>query len=158
MLAETMKIVPIAHANDLNVNATQECDSINLSGFHKVTFIVQYHTLGVADHDIRVQSGLTNAALTTEMPFRYAFGGAAQGAANCDVLAAWATSTDLRVTQATYSDYMLVIEVEAADLRLDHQWVTLQTADTVTNATGLYTAFAILAPRYADNRSATALA
>ena len=158
MFSEDYKIVPIAHANDININATQECDSINMSGFHKVTFLVQYHTLGVANHDIRVQSGLTNAALTTQMSFSYAYGGAAQGAANCDVLGAWATSTDLRVVQATYSDYMLVIEVNAADLQLDHKWVTLQTADTVTNATGLYTAFAILEPRYTKNRSLTAIA
>lgn len=159
MLTEKMKIVPIAHANDLNVGATQVTDSINMKNFHKATILIQFHTLGTASATLKVYSGATDAALTSALTFSYAFGGAAQGTANCDKLAAWATSANLTITHGTYSDYMLVIEVDASDMDVTNGegWLTVETTDP-GSATGLYTAFAILEPRYTGNRSDSALA
>jgi len=159
MLAEKYKIVPIAHANDLNVGATQVTDSINMKGFHKATFVLQFHSLGTASATLKVYSGATDASLDSALTFSYAFGGAAQGSANCDKLAAWATSANLTITHTTYSDYMLVIEVDASDMDVANgeEWLTIETTDP-TGATGLYTAIAILEPRYTGNRSDSALA
>jgi hypothetical protein len=165
MIAEGLKIVPIAHANDLNVGSTQVTDSINMSGYHRATFAIQFHTLGGATATLKVYSGATAASLDSALTFRYAWGGAAQGTAtagsatSCDVLAAWGTSADLSLTHTTYSDFMLVIEVDASDMDVanEEEWLTIETTDP-TGATGLYTAFAILTPRYAANRSVTALA
>ena len=157
--AERVKYVPIGHLNDINVNATQECDSVNMKNFHKATFLVQYQTIAVQNHTVRLYSGAADAATTTAMTFRYAFGGAAQGAANCDKLAATLTSNGLVVANATYSDYLLVIEVDASEMTPGHSWLTLQTADDiVAGATGTYTALAVLEPRYTGNRSDSALA
>ena len=164
MFAEQFKICPVAHANDLDT-ATTVTDSINMAGYHKCTFLIQFHTLGVASATLKVYSGASDASLDSALTFRYAFGGAAQGTAtagsttSCDVLAAWSTSADLTITHTTYSDFMLIIEVDAAEMDLanDEEWLTIQTTDP-GGATGLMTVFAILEPRYAANRSATALA
>ena len=158
MFSEKYKIVPIAHANNID-DGTSVTDSINMKNFHKATFLIQFHTLGTASATLQVYSGATDAALTSALTFTYAFGGAAQGSANCDVLAAWGTSADLTITHGTYSDYMLVIEVEASkmDLANNENWLTVQFTDPGT-ATGLVTVFAILEPRYKANRSVTALA
>ena len=158
-LAENMKIVPIASDLDLAGSATNPCDSINMKGYHFATFIINYQTIGGADHDVIVYSGATDAALTSALTFNYAFGGAAQAAANCDVLAANATSAALRVANATYDNYMLVVEVDASDMDVANgeEWLTLSFPDTLTGATGNVSVIAILEPRYTGNRSVTAL-
>ena len=159
MISENYKIVPVAHANDLNVGVIQVTDSINMKGFHKATFILQFHTLGGASATLKVFSGATDAALTSALPFNYAFGGAAQGSADCDVLAAWAASENLTIDHTAKSDAMLVIEVNASgmDVNNSENWLTIETTDP-TGATGLYTCIAILEARYTGNRSASALA
>lgn len=158
-LAENFKIVPVASDLDLAGSATNPCDSINMKGYHHATFIVNYQTIGGADHDVAVYSGATDAALTSALTFRYAFGGAAAAAANCDVLAAAATSAMLRVANATYDNYMLVIEVDASDMDIANaeEWLTLAFPDTLTGATGNVSAVAILEPRYTSDSSGTAL-
>ncbi len=158
MLAETMKIVPIGANVDLNVNATQECDSLNMATFHRATFLVQYQTIATQNHTLRVYSGATDAATTTALTFRYAWGGAAQGTADCDKLSAWTSANSIVVDNAAKDDTLLVIEVEGSDMTEGHNWLTLQTADdVVAGATGTYAALAILQPRYTGNRSESAL-
>jgi hypothetical protein len=170
-LAEQLKIVPVAHDIDLSSAATMACDSINVAGIHKAMFVCQYQSIGGANHDVVLYSGVTNAATTTAVEVRYAFGGAAQGTAtagstvSCDVLGATAstvsTSTPahaIRVAHATYSDHILVIEADMAAIANGHQWLTLQFEDTLTGATGNVVVMAILEPRYSGYRSATVLA
>lgn len=165
MFAEKFKIVPVANYLALDP-ATAYTDSINMKNFHRATFIFQVATLGGADSHIWVYSGAADATYTSALPYRYAFGGAAVGSASCDVLAAWAanpgtyaTPTALHLTFGTYSDYMLVIEVDAADMDMANQeeWLAVGFLDTDTGCTGNISAIAILEPRYTANRSATAL-
>jgi len=157
---ENYKVVPIASDLDLAGSATNPCDSINMKGFHHATFLINYQTIGGADHDVKVYSGATDAALTSALTFHYAFMGAAAGSANCDVLAADATSAALRVAHATYDNYMLVVEVDGSDMDVANgeEWLTLTFPDTLTGATGNVSVVAILEPRYTGNRSLTALA
>ena len=157
---ENYKVVPVASDLDLAGSATNPCDSINMKGFHHATFLINYQTIGGADHDVKVYSGATDAALTSALTFHYAFMGAAAAAANADVMAADATSAALRVANATYDNYMLVVEVDASDMDVANgeEWLTLSFPDTLTGATGNVSAVAILEPRYTGNSSATALA
>lgn len=159
-IAEEYKIVPIASDMDVSGSATNPCDSINMKNYHSATFIVNLQTLGGAALYCKLYSGATDGALTSALTFRYAFGGAAAGSANCDVLAAWATSANLSIAHATYDNYMLVIEIDASDMDLDNNenWLTLSFPDTDTGATGNLSCVAILKPRYTGNRSVTALA
>lgn len=158
-LGEEKKIVPVLSDGDLAAGASLSCDSINMEGFHRATFIVNYQTIGGAANYVLLYSGATDGALTSALTFNYAFGGAATGAANADVLAANATSANLSVAHATYDNYMLVVEVDASDMDIanNENWLTLTFADTDTGATGNVSVVAILEPRYTNNLSGSAL-
>jgi len=171
MLAENYKIVPIYNEYDLTTDdTTMPSDSWNMKNYHHATIILQYTGLGTQSTWCYVKSGTTAAALTSDVYFNYAFGGAATGtavagsAASCDVLAAWGTTSSttayVTVTHATYINSMLVIEVDAAamDLANNEEWMTVNHTDNTTGATGHVTGFAILQPRYKENRIATCLA
>lgn len=166
MFPEKYKIVPVLSDGDLNAGASLSCDSINMKNYHDATFIVGFQTIGVAATYVLLYSGATDAALTSALTFRYAFGGAATGTAvagstaSSDVLAAWATSANLSVAHATYDNYMLIIHILATEMDLanNEDWLTLTFADTDTGATGNVQVHAVLTPRYACSRSETALA
>lgn len=157
-MIENLKIVPVLSDQDLNSAATMPGDSINMANYHRATFIVGFQTIGGAANYVKVYSGATDGATTTALTFRYAFGGAAAGSANCDVLAAWGTSANLTVAHGTYDNYMLIIDVLASEMGAGHKWLTIQFEDTDTGATGNVQVHALLQPRFAGNRSVTALA
>ena len=164
MLAERMKIVPVA--NELAMDpATSYTDSINMKNYHHATFILKFSAIGGADSHLWAYSGAADATYTSALPFKYAFGGAAIGSASCDVLAAWTSNLSggvpaaVHITNATYSNYMMVVEIDAADMDMANQeeWLALGFLDTDGSATGNVTVIAVLEPRYTKNRSATAL-
>jgi len=154
--AEQYKVVPVGHA--LDISSTVDSDSINMKGFHKATFIITIDTLGTASSVLTVNSGATDGAITSALYFDYAFGGAAIASADCDVLAATTNANTLSITYGTYSDYMLVVEVDASamDTANEEEWLTLRFTDPGT-ATGTVDIIAILEPRYGGNCSVTAL-
>jgi hypothetical protein len=160
MLSERFKIVPVLSDQDLSgTDAGMKGDSINMSGYHKCTFIVGLQTLGGADPTVGVYSGATDAAVTTFVPFNYAYGSAAAGSANCDVLAAWTKATSVvTIANASKDNFMLIIEVDAAEMASTHKWLTIQFADPSTGATGNVQVHAVLQPRFGSNVSVTALA
>jgi hypothetical protein len=100
-----------------------------------------------------------DGAETTALAFPYAYGGAAIGSANCDVLDAWATAatTGVVVADASHDSEMLVCEVEASAMNqaLSHDWLTIKPNG---GTSGIAHIVAILKPRYGNNVSATALA
>lgn len=155
MLSQQKKIVPVA--NELAMDpAASYTDGINMKNYHKATFICKFSAIGGADSHVWVYSGAAEAAYSSALEYQYAFGGAAIGSANCDVLAAFAanpggsTPTALHITNATYSNYMLIIEVNAAkmDIANGEEWLSLGFLDTDGGATGNVTVIAILEPRF----------
>jgi len=165
-LPEKFKVVPVANYLALDP-ATAYTDSINMKNYHRATFIFQVATLGGADSHIWVYSGIADATYTSALPYKYAFGAAATGSASCDVLAAdsanpgtYATPTALHLTFGTYSDFMLIIEVNSEDMDMANQeeWLAVGFLDTDTGCTGNISCIAILEPRYSQARSVTALA
>ena len=167
MLAENYKIVPVYNEYDLSTHdTTQPSDSWNMKDFHKATIILQYWTLGTASPIVYVYSGTTDGAQTSALTFNYAFAGADTGTAvagstaSCDVLSAWGSSAALTVTHGTYTDSMLVIEIDASamDVANGEEWMTINHTDPTSGGTGNVTAFVILTPRYRSNRSGTCLA
>lgn len=158
MLSENFKIVPVLSDQDLNSAATMDGDSINMSKYHKATFIVGLQTLGGANCEFGLYSGATDGACTTFVPFNYAYGSAATGSASSDVLAAWTKATALvAIAHATKDNFMLVVEVDAAEMAQTHKWLTFRFADTPTGSTGNAQVHAILEPRFGSNVSVSAL-
>jgi hypothetical protein len=169
LLSEELKFVPISAAIDVNGAAENDGDSVNMRDFHNATYIIYTGTMATADAYVKFYSGATAGTKTSACAFRYAFGGAAIGtavagsASSCDVLGAWTTAvaaTGAAITNATYDDYMMVCEVDAAqmDMANGEEWLTITLADTDTGATGTCEVFAVLRPRYTQNRSVTCLA
>ena len=158
-LAEEKKIVPVLNYDDMDTGTALDGDSINMKNFHRATFIVNLHDIGTASPVLYLYSGATDGDKTSALTFHYAFGGAAQGTALCDVLAADATSAALTLTHGTYDDFMLIVEINAEDMDVanSEEWLTISFSDPGT-AEGHVTATAILEPRYTGNLSGTALA
>jgi len=156
MMAEELKIVPVMNSADVATGS--DCDSINMKGFHKATFLFTFGTV-TTDIVITPKSGTTEGTKTTAVPSVYAAGGAAIGTAvagstaSCDVLAAWtATATTVPLTAA--SNKFLVVEIDADAITSGHNWLTLTVA---AGTSGICHCVAILSPRYTGNRSATCL-
>jgi hypothetical protein len=158
MISEYCKIVPIAAPIDLNATSPVACDSINMKNFHAATLVFLMGTLGGASSVLTILSGATNGAQTSALTFNYAWGAAAQTVANCDVLNAWTSAASVTITHGTYSNYMLVCEVDAKsmDLANNEEWLTAIFTDP-TGATGLVNGIAILESRYSGGQSVTAL-
>lgn len=161
MLTENFKIVPIAAALDLNGTSPVACDSINMKGYHKATFIFITGTLGGASAVLTFTSGATNGAQTSVVDFNYAWAGTAYTGATADVLNALtfvAGATGVTLTHGTYDLWMLVCEIDAAcmDIANGENWLTAIFTDP-GGATGLVSGVAILEPRYGNAQSVTAL-
>ena len=156
---EKYKIVPIGVDIDFNIGASNLSDSINMKNYHRATFLIQLADIGTASPILYLYSGATDAACTSALTFRYAFGSAAQASANCDVLTAWATSAALTLTHGTYDNYLLVVDILTSEMDTanDEEWLTLDFTDP-GGATGQAIVIAILSPRYSGNQSITALA
>ena len=166
-LAEEKKIVLVASALNLATGATQVTKAINMKNFHRATFLIDVGTMGTSNSTLKAYSGATDAttAITSAIAFKYAYGGSTSIwgtiAAGADVLAAETTvvaATGLVIVQATYPNYLLVVEVEATkmDVANGEEWLMLEFTDAGTS-TGLVSIFAILEPRYTGNLSLTAL-
>ena len=163
-LAQEKKIVWLAEDIDINSAATNPSDGINMKNYHDCLFVVHYIDLGAANHYVRVQSGATEGAYSSNLLFKYAFGGAALSAASADVYATWASVTAavpyLSVAHGTYDNYTLLVYVEAADMDVANQeeWLNISFDDDLTTATGQAVVMAILTPRYPSGNIATCLA
>jgi hypothetical protein len=158
-IPEKFKIVPIANDLPLTANPTMP-DSINMSKYHRATFIIQTHTLGGGDPVLTCLSGAADATKTSTLYFKYAYAGSAVLGTTADVLAAdSALVNTLTIAHATYDNWMLIVEVNADDMDMANQeeWLTLNFADAGAT-TGNVTIVAILEPRYTQARSVTALA
>lgn len=144
---------------DLSSGTNLDSDSINMKNFHRATFIIGWQDIGTDNPVLYVYSGVADGDFDSALTFHYAFGGAAQGSANADVLAADATSEALAVDHATKDNFMLIVEVEAVDMDVDNgePWLTIRIVDTGTG-TGNVQIHAILEPRYTKKRSVSALA
>lgn len=156
MFSENAKIVPLM--NSANVSTGADCDSIDMSGFHKATFLFTFGTV-TTNIVITPKSGISEGTKTNAVPSQYAEGGAVIGTAvvastaSCDVLAAWtATATTVPLTAA--SNKFLVVEIDAKAITQGDSWLTLTVA---AGTSGICHCVAILEPRYTGNRSGTCL-
>jgi hypothetical protein len=155
MIAENYKIVPIIHSTT-DFGATTDTDSIDMSNYHKATFIFNFGAC-TGDVTFSFNSGATEGTKTTAVVAKAALGGAAIGTAvaastaSCDVLGAWqAITTTLAITCTTK---MVVVEVSAQSMAPTHKWLT----GTVAATAGIVSGVAILEPRYGSSRIGTCL-
>jgi len=152
-LYEGKKIVPVMQSLDLNNGV--DADSINMKNFHRAAFLIMFGADLSGDFVLTVNSGASDAAKTTAETFKYTYGGAAIGSANCDVLEAVAESAALTCTGTTFVSRMLIVEIDADKLTDDQPWLTLSFSNA--GAAGKCTIFALLDPRYTPFGGTSAL-
>lgn len=149
---ECCKIVPVMNTADYTTGLAG--DSINMSGYHRATFIVTLDgTVAGANGVIQLFSGATNGAETTALTPRYAWGGAAIGTAvagstaSSDVLAAIATAatTGVVVGDTAHDSFMCVIDILASEMASTHKWLTIKPNGGTAGGCHIV---AILEPRY----------
>ena len=157
MLTENLKWVPVMNA--ANVSTGTDCDSINMSGIHKATFLFMCGTV-TTDLTITPTTGKTEGTKTNAVTCLSAIGGAVIGTAagsgslvSCDVLSAW-TSNATAATVSAASNKFFVIEVDGASITTGDSWLTLTVA---AGTSGIVFCVAVLEPRFGNNRSLTAL-
>ena len=149
-------IVPLTDQDGVEITANTELDSIALNKYGHATIVLMFSTTLTGDNVLTVERGATDSADTSDATFHYRVGGAAIGSANCDVLAADATSAALTLTAATYQNKILVLELDVDEMA-GYDWATVDFDGTASG--GTVTAIAILSkPRYAEAILDTALA
>jgi len=151
MINENYKVVPLMNKADVSTGA--DCDSFNMSLYHKATVIFTFGTVD-ANATITPKSGATSGAKTTDIPAKYAVGSATIGAPNSDVLGAWIDEED-DFTIATASNKFVVVEISGAAIKQGEPWVTITV--NASNDAGACHAVAILEPRYKSGQSPSAL-
>jgi hypothetical protein len=106
-------------------------DSINFRDVHHACFICSFGAL-TGTSVLTVKTGASAGTQTTALTFNYRWASAAAGTATADVYGAWATSAALSITDGTYEDFLLIIEVDASEVTAAEPWVTLAVDSTAT--------------------------
>jgi len=150
---ETKKIVPILQ--NLDINDGVDCDSINMANFKHAAFICLFGADLSGNAVLTLYSGATDGAKTSAVTFTYAYGGAAVGSANCDVLSTPATSAALTATGTTFVSRMLVIEFDPGQITDGHDWLTLNIGSEAS--AGKLSVIAVLDPKYPSEAGNSAL-
>ena len=99
-------------------------DSINMAGVHHVCFLCSFGAL-TGSSDLTVKTGASAGTETTALTFNYRWASEASGTATADVYGAWATSAALEITDGTYEDHLLIVEVDATEMTAAEPWLTL---------------------------------
>jgi len=106
-------------------------DSINMRDVHHVCFLVSFGAL-TGSSDLTVKTGASAGTETTALTFNYRWASEASGTATADVYGAWATSAALEITDGTYEDHLLIVEVDATEMTADEPWLTLSVDSDAT--------------------------
>ena len=106
-------------------------DSINMAGIHHVAFLCSFGAL-TGTSLLTVKSGISAGTQTNALTFNYRWASEAAGTATADIYGAWATSASLSITDGTYEDHLLIIEVDASELTAGDDWLTLAINSTAT--------------------------
>jgi hypothetical protein len=136
-------IVPILAAQ--NLAATTVCPNVAMKKFESVQFIVALGDLGTADFTLTVTaSAVTAGSSATALTFKYR----ATAAAGTDTLGDLSSGvTSLVLTNTTYDNKTIVIDVDANELTADKPYVGI-TLTRGGSATAYIAITALLKPRY----------
>ncbi len=148
ILGKKIHCVPVINSAD--INAGVDGDSINCGKVQgRVLFILMFGTL-VGDAVLTVYSGATNGAKTSALYFKYALGSAAVGSASSDILGTEAEVATLTLTAATYTDKMLLVEVDVhkMDMQNDEEWMTISLSNAADS--GICHCVAVTEPKVID--------
>jgi hypothetical protein len=154
-LAEQFKIVPLLEPQDHQAGALT-FDSINLKNYSWCSIIINFGEL-TGNEVLTIHSGATSGADSADAYFDYAYTGADLKTTGGDIITVKSDGTPvatLTLTDATFEDRLLILEIDPATLTDGYSWITVVTDGSGTEV--LLSAVAILTPKYgpADAHSA----
>jgi len=98
-------------------------DSVKFGGMERVVFMIQMAAL-TGSAILKFFSGATAGTKTTALTFRFRLADAVQGSATADTFGDWTTSAALTLTDGTYDNKMLLVEIEETEMTDAEPWLT----------------------------------
>lgn len=145
-LGEIYNIVHVLEAQDHNAGV--DGDSFHAGRSHSFDFLLSFGELA-GDAILTVNSGATAGTKTTEETFRYRVSDSELKTSTGDTYAAWATSSSLTLTAASYEDFLLQVSMDSDELTDGQPWVTIALSSA---ASELFVAIvAVVRPRLGAN-------
>lgn len=154
-VSESLQFIPVVESKDYG-SAGIDFDSVHIGRLLSLSFAINFGAL-TGNSILKVSTGATEGTKTTDIAFKYRFGGGDYKAASADILgdATAVASTGLTLTAATYDHRLLVIEIDADNVTDGQPWVTLSidATATVLNVGGMGVGY----PRYAGHTPPTVI-
>jgi hypothetical protein len=154
-LSESLQFIPVVEAKDYGSSGI-DFDSVHIGRLRTLSFAINFGAI-TGNSILKVSTGATEGTKTTDIAFKYRFGGGDYKAASADILgdATAVASTGLTLTAATYDHRLLVIEIDADNGTDAQPWITvsIDSTATVMNCGGI----AVGAPRYAGHTVSTVI-
>lgn len=154
-LSESHIIIPVVEAKDYG-SAGIDFDSVHMGRLHSLSFAISFGAL-TGNSVLKVSTGATEGAKTTDIAFKYRFGGGDYKAASADILgdATAVAATGLTLTATTFDHRLIVVEVDADAITDGQPWVTLSIDATATVL--LVGGVAVGKPRHASHAALTVI-
>ena len=107
-------------------------DSVDMGKVHSFMWVLGFNAI-TGDAILTMSSGATEGVKTTSETFNYRLANGDQGAANSDVYAAWSTSSALTLSDTTYDNRTLIVEMKSDELTDGQPWMTLVISSAASN-------------------------
>lgn len=152
-ISESHILIPVVEAKDYG-SAGLDFDSVHIGRLNSLSVAINFGAL-TGNSILKVSTGATEGTKTTDIAFKYRFGGGDFKAASADILGdpVAVASTGLSLVAATFDHRLIVIEIDS-DAGTDAQpWVTvsIDATATVLNVGGV----AVGSPRHASHSALT---
>lgn len=148
-------LIPLCEAKDYG-SAGIDFDSVHMGRIHSLSVAIGFGAI-TGNSILKVSHGTTEGTKTTDVAFKYRFGGGDFKAASADILGAATAvaAAGLTMTAATYDHRLLVIEVDADTMTDGQPWLTVSVDTTAT--VFLCGAIGIGYPRHQSNTALTVI-
>lgn len=154
-ISEQHIIIPMNEAKDTG-SAGIDFDSVHMGRMHSLSVCIPFGAI-TGNSILKVSTGATEGTKTTDIAFKYRFGGGDFKAASADILAAPVSvaSTGLTLTAATFDHRLVVIEVDADNITDGEPWLTVSVDSTAS--VFLSAAIGIGYPRHQSKTAVTVI-
>lgn len=131
-LSESHIFIPVVEAKDYG-SAGIDFDSVHIGRLHGLAFAINFGAI-TGNSIMKVSTGATEGTKTTDMAFKYRFGGGDYKAASADILGdpTAVASTGLTLTAATFDHRLVLVEIDVDAMTDAQPWVTLSIDSTAT--------------------------
>lgn len=153
--SESHIIIPMNESKDTG-SAGIDFDSVHMGRLHSLSVCIPFGAI-TGNSILKVATGATEGTKTTDIAFKYRFGGGDFKAASADILGAptAVAAAGLTLTAATFDHRLVVIEIDADNITDGQPWVTVYVDSTAT--VFLSAAIGVGNPRHQANTAVTVI-